>query len=59
MLEMLAGAQYSLLSDGGPSILWNLAKFKTGVYLPGRSFADNAGAKGDLSDNINAAAELC
>jgi len=31
------------------------ADFNISVLLPGRFFADKAGGKGDLSDNLNAA----
>jgi len=57
---MLSGALSSSFSDGGCSILLIPQTFNTCVRPPGRFFADNGGGgKGDLSDNLNAAAPSC
>jgi len=57
--EMLAGEVYSSLPTGWRSILLIWQTFNIWVCPPGRSFADKAGGKGDLSDNVNAAAPSC
>ena len=54
--EMLSGALNSSLSTGWLSIRLIQKTFNIWVWPPGRSFADKAGGKGDLSDNVNAAA---
>jgi len=56
---MLSGARSLSLSTGWRLILQIRRTFKIWVLTPGRSFADKAGGKGDLSDNINAAAPSC
>jgi len=57
--EMLSGALSGSLSTGWWLILQIRRTFKIWVLPPGRSFADKAGGKGDLSDNLNAAAPSC
>jgi hypothetical protein len=57
--EILSGALSSSLSTGWRLILRSPLILKISVLLPGRSFADTAGGKGDLSDNLNAAASSC
>jgi len=57
--EMLSGSLSSSLSPGWWLILRIWRTFKIWVLFPGRSFADKAGGKGDLSDNLNAAAPSC
>jgi len=59
VLEMLSVALFSSLSTGWPSILPIQHTFNTWVSSPGRFFADKAGGKGDLSDNLNPAAPSC
>jgi len=56
---MLLGALSLSLSDGWRSILLIQRTFNTLVHPPGLTFADKAGGKGDLSDNLNAAAPSC
>jgi hypothetical protein len=56
---MLAGVLSSLLSTAGRLNLLILQTFNVWVHSPGRSFADKAGGKGNLSDNIYAAAPWC
>jgi len=56
---MLSGAQSLLLSNGWLLITRIRRTFTIWVLPPGRSFADNAAGKGDLSDNLNAAAPSC
>jgi len=56
VLDMLSGAPSSSLLVGCRSILLIRQILITIVYPPGRLFADKAGGKGDLSDNLNAAA---
>ena len=53
---MFSGALSSSRSTGSWWILWIGRTFNIWVYPPGRSFADNAGGKGDFSDNVNAGA---
>jgi len=57
--EMLSGAQSSSPSTGWWLILRIRRTFMIWVLPPGRAFADKAGGKGDLSDNLNAAAPSC
>jgi len=57
--EMLSGALSSSLLTGWCLILRTQRTFKIWVCPPGRSFANKAGGKGDLSDNLNAAAPSC
>jgi len=57
--EMLSGALSSSLSTGWMLILQIRRTFIIWVRPPGRSFADKAGGKGDLSDSLNAAAPSC
>jgi len=57
--EMLWGVLSSTISAGWRSILLILRPFKTWVHSTGRCFADKAGGKDDLSDNINAATPSC
>jgi len=57
--EMLWGALSSSHSTGWWLILRIWRTFKIWVRPPGRFFADKAGGKGDLSDNLNAAAPSC
>jgi len=57
--EMLSGALSLSRSTGWRLILPILRAFNTWVRSPGRSFADKGGGKGDLSDNLNAAAPSC
>ena len=57
--EMLSGARSPSLSTGWRLILRIRRTFKIWVLPPGRSFADKAVGKGDLSDNLNAAAPSC
>jgi len=54
--EMLSGALSESPLDGWRLIFLIHSSFNTWVYPPGSSFADPAGGKGDLSDNLNAAA---
>jgi len=56
---MLWGAVSSLLSTGWRLILRIRRTFTTWIRPPGRSFADKPGGKGDLFDNLNAAAPWC
>jgi len=56
---MLSGALLSLYSTGLWLILQSWQTFKLWVRPLGRSFADKAGGKGDLSDNLNAATPSC
>jgi len=53
---MLSGALSLSLSTGWQLIFWIRRTFKIWVLPPGRSFADKPGGKGDLCDNLNAAA---
>ena len=57
--EMFSGALSSSLSTGWRLIhqIWRTSNIW--VRPPGRFFGDTAGGKGDLSDNINAAAPSC
>jgi len=57
--EMFSGALSSSLSTGWRLILRIRRTFKIWVRPPRSSFADKAGGKGDLSDNLNAAAQSC
>jgi len=57
--EMVSGARSSLPSPGWLLIHRIRQTFNIWVHSPGRSFADKAGGKGDLSDNLNAAAASC
>jgi len=57
--EMLSGALSSSLVTGWRLILQIRQTFKIWVHPPGRSFAGKSGGKGDLSDNLNAAAPSC
>jgi len=57
--EMLSGALSSSLSTGWRLILLIRRTFKMWVRPAGRSFAYKGGGKGDLSDNLNAAAPSC
>jgi len=57
--EMLSGVLSSSLSTGWLFIVQSRRIFKIWVLTPGRSFADQAGGKGDLSDSLNAAAPSC
>ena len=57
--EMLSGALSSSLSNGWQLIYQFRQTFNTLVCPPGRFFVDIAGGKGDLSDNLNAAAPSC
>ena len=59
MSEMLYSAQSLSLLTGWLVILRIRRAFNVWVCPPGRSFADKAGCKGDLSDNLNAAAQSC
>jgi len=52
---MLSSAKFSSLSPGWRSIHLIWRTFNSCIRPPGRSFADNAGGKGDCSDNLNAA----
>jgi len=56
---MLWGALSLWLSTGWWLILRIRRTFKIWVCPPGRSFADKGGGKGELSDNLNAAAQSC
>jgi len=56
---MLSGALSPSLSTGWWLILRIRWTFNIWVRPPGRSFADKGGGKGDLSDNLNAAAPSC
>ena len=56
---MLSGVLSSSLSTGWRLILRIQQTFKIWVRPPGRSFADKAGGKGDLFDNLNAATLSC
>jgi hypothetical protein len=57
--EMLVGLITSALSTGGQLILRIQRTCNIWVHPPGLTFADKAGDKGDLSDNLNAAAPSC
>ena len=57
--KMLWGALSSSVLMRWQSILYIQRTLNTWVRPPGRSFADTAGGKGDLSDNFNAAAPSC
>jgi len=57
--KMLSGAQYSSHSTGWRLNLLIQQTFNNWVLPTGRSFADKAGGKGDLSVNLNAAAPWC
>ena len=57
--KMLAGVLSASLSSGRPLSLLIWRTFNNWVRPPGRSFADKAGGKGDLSDNLNVAAPSC
>jgi len=57
--EMLSGALSSSLCTGWQLILQIRWTFNIGVCPPVRSYADKAGDKGDLSDNLNAAVPSC
>jgi len=57
--EMLSAAVFSSLSTGWWLILRIQRTIKIWVYPPERFFADKASGKGDLSDNLNAAAPSC
>jgi len=59
MSEMHSGALSSWLSTGWQLILRIRRIFNIWVRPPGRSFADKGGGKGDLSDDVNAAAPSC
>ena len=56
---MLSGALSMSVSIGQWLNLRIHRTFKIWVRTLGRSFADNAGGKGNLSDNLNAAAPSC
>jgi len=56
---MLSGALSTSLSAEWWSIHFIRRAFNSGVRPPGRSFADNAGGKGDLSDILNAVTPSC
>jgi len=57
--EMLSGLLSSSLSTGWRLILRIWRTFKIWVRPPRRSSADKAGGKGDVSNNLNAAAPSC
>jgi len=57
--EMFPGALSSSLSTRWCLILRIRQLVNIGVLPPGRLFADTAGRKGDLSDNLNAATPSC
>jgi len=57
--EMLLGVLSSSLSTGWQLILRIQRTFNIWGLPPGKSFADKAGGKGDLSDNVSAAAQSC
>jgi len=57
--EMLSGTLSSSLWTGWWLIFWIWQTFKIWVRPPGRIFAGKGGGKGDLSDNLNAAAPSC
>ena len=57
--EMLSGVVSSSVWTGRWLICLIRRTFDIRVRSPGRSFADNCGGKGDLSDNLNAAAPSC
>ena len=57
--KMLSRASSSSHSTGWQLILRIRRTLNIWVGLPGRSFADNAGGKDDLSDSLNAAAPSC
>jgi len=54
--EMLSSALSLSLSTGRRLILQIRRTFTIWVHPPGRSFPDKSGGKGDLFDNLNAAA---
>lgn len=56
---MLPGALSWSLSTGWRLILQIQQTFKIWVRCPGRSFADNGGGNGDISDIQNSAAPCC
>jgi len=57
--KMLCGELSSSLSAGWRSIHFIRWNFNTWGCPPGRFFADNAGGRGHLSDNLNATAPPC
>jgi len=57
--EWLSGALSSSLTTGWRLILRIQRTFNIWVRPPGRSFADKAGRKGDLSPNLNGATPSC
>jgi len=57
--EMLSGALSWSLSTGWWLIGLIQRTFNIWTHPPGMSFADKAGGKGDLPDNLNAAAPSC
>jgi hypothetical protein len=57
--EKLLGEQSSSLSAGWLSIHWIPQQFNISVRPPERTFAGNAVATGDLSDNLNSTAPSC
>ena len=57
--EMLSGTLLTSVSTEWWFILLIPRIFNIWVRPPGRFFADKAGGKGDLSDNLNAAAPSC
>ena len=59
VLETISGVLSSSLSAGWHSILLIRRMFDTWVHLPGRSFADNAGGKGDHCNTLYVAIRTC
>jgi len=57
--EMLSCVLSLSLSTGWRLIIQIRQTFSIWVHPPGRSFASKAGGKGNLSDNLNAAAPSC
>jgi len=57
--KMHSGFPYSSLSTGWWGILLDGSAINTWVHPPGKSCADRAGTKGELSDNLHAAALSC
>jgi len=57
--EMLSVAQTSSLATGWKLIVRIQWTFKIWVHPPGRSFADKAGCKDDLCNNLNAVTPSC
>jgi len=57
--EMISGALSWSLSIGSWLILWICQTSMIRVRPPGRTIVDTGGGKGDLTDNLNAAAPSC